>query len=96
MLSTYALAEGQLVNPSKCSIIFSSNCSKVVSSKVKNTLEITSEAFEPKYLGLPAPEGRMHKGKFETTQERLRKRLVDWSEQFMSVGNKEILIKVVA
>ena len=68
----------------------------MVSSKVKNTLEITSEAFEPKYLGLSVLEGRMQKGRFETTQERLRKRLVDWSEQFMSIGNKEILIKVVA
>ena len=64
--------------------------------EVKNTLEITLEAFDPKYLGLPVPEGRMHKGKFETLQERLRKALMDWSEQYMSSGNKEILIKSVA
>ena len=48
--------------------------------EVKRILKITSEAFEPKYLGLPVPEGRMHKGRFETTQERVKKRLVDWSE----------------
>lgn len=42
------------------------------------------------------PEGRLHKGQFETVQERLRKRLVDWSEQYVSSSNKEILIKVVA
>ena len=96
LLSTYAQATGQLINPSKCSIILSSNCTELVSGEVKSILEITSEAFEPKYLGLPVPEGRMHKGRFETTQERLRKRLVDWSEQFMSLGNKEILIKSVA
>ena len=35
----------------------------------------------------------MHKGKFETLQERLRKMLVDWSEQYVSTENKEILIK---
>ena len=63
---------------------------------MKKILDVTSEVFEPKYLGLPVPEGRMHKGRFETTQERIRKRLVDWSEQFMSIGNKEILIKAVA
>ena len=64
--------------------------------QVKQILDISSEVFEAKYLGLPVPEGIMHKGRFETTQERLKKRLVDWSEQFMSIGNKEILIKSVA
>ena len=54
------------------------------------------QVFEPKYLGLPVPEGRVHKGQFETLQDRLRKRLIDWSEQYVSVGNKEILIKAMA
>ena len=48
--------------------------------EVKHIMDITSEAFEPKYLGLLVPEGRMHMGRFETTQERVKKRLVDWSE----------------
>ena len=52
--------------------------------------------FEPKYLGLPVPEGRMHKGQFETLQASLSKRLIDWSEQYLSSGNKEILMKAVA
>ena len=91
LLSSYARATGQLINPSKCSILFSSTCSEVVSVHVKLILDISSKVFESKYLGLPVPEGRMHKGRFETTQERLKKRLVDWSEQFMSIGNKEIL-----
>ena len=64
--------------------------------EVKSILEITQEVFEPKYLGLPIPEGRMHKGNFETIQERLRKKLTDWSEQYTSSGNKVILIKSVA
>jgi hypothetical protein len=38
----------------------------------------------------------MYKGKFETIHERLRKRLVGCSEQYMSSGKKEILIKLVA
>ena len=54
------------------------------------------QVFEPKYLGLPVPEGRMHKGQFETLQASLSKRLIDWSEQYLSSGNKEILIKAVA
>ena len=33
---------------------------------------------------------------FETVQASLNRRLVDWSEQYVSVGNKETLIKAVA
>ena len=47
-------------------------------------------------MGLPVPEGRMHKGQFETLQARMRKKLVDWSERYLSSRNKEILIKSVA
>ena len=67
-----------------------------MADEVKSTLEVMQQVFEPKYLGLPVPEGRVHKGQFESLQERLRKRLIDWSEQFVSTGNKEILIKAVA
>lgn len=96
LLNTYATTTCQLINPSKCSILFSDHCLPTVAQEVKSVLGITQEVFEPKYLGLPVPEGRMHKGKFETTQECLRKRLIDWSEQYVSSGNKEILIKSVA
>ena len=62
LLNTYTAAMGQLINPGKCSILFSDNCPDAVVEEVKYTLEITQHVFEPKYLGLPVPEGRMHKG----------------------------------
>ena len=96
LLNTYTSATGQLINPEKCSILFSDNCSDAVADEVESILEVTQQVFEPKYLGLPVPEGRVHKGQFESLQERLRKRLIDWSEQFVSSGNNEILIKAVA
>ena len=63
---------------------------------MKSTLDVTDHVFQPKYLGLPVPERRMHKLQFETLQARLNKKLIDWSEQYLSSGNKEILIKTVA
>ena len=63
---------------------------------MKSILDVTDQVFEPKYLGLPVPGGRMHKLQFETLQARLNKRVVDWSEKYLSLGNKEILIKTVA
>ena len=52
---------GQLINPSKCSILFSGNCPSTISQEVMGILEITLEIFDPKYLGWAVPTGRMHK-----------------------------------
>ena len=38
----------------------------------------------------------MHNGRFETTEARISKKLLDWSEYFMYLGNKEILTKSFA
>jgi hypothetical protein len=46
-------------------------------------LEVSQEVFDPKYLALPVPKGRMHKGRFESLQASLWKRLIDWAEKYM-------------
>lgn len=96
LLNTYATSTGQLINPSKCSILFPEKCSAAIIDEVKTILQVSQEVFDPKYLGLPVPDGRMNKGRFESILERLSRILVDWSEQYMSSGSKEILIKSVA
>jgi hypothetical protein len=48
LLNTHASSTGQLINP----------------SKVKDILQVSQEVFDPKYLGLPVLDGRMHKGHF--------------------------------
>ena len=96
VLNTYAAATGELINPAKCSILFAENCYGTVSSEIKSILNVTQEVFEAKYLALPVPEGRMNKRKLQSLIEKLAKRLVDWSEKYMSMASKEILIKAVA
>lgn len=54
---------------------------------MKSTMEIIQHVFEPKYLELPVPDGRVKKGMFETLQASLRKRSIDWSEKYVSSGN---------
>lgn len=63
---------------------------------MKNVLEINREVFEAKYLGLPTPRGRIKGEHFQDLKERLGKRLMDYSERFMSAAAKEVLIKSVA
>lgn len=96
VLNTYAAATGELINPAKCSILFADNWYGTVSSEIKSILNVTQEVFEAKYLGLPVPEGRMNKRKLQSLIEKLAKRLVDWSDKYMSMASKEILIKAVA
>jgi hypothetical protein len=96
ILDTYASSTGQLINPGKCSIMFGESCSPASRLEVKNALQVTQETFETKYLGLPTPEGRMSKGKFQSLQAKLAKCLVEWDDNHKSQAAKEVLIKSIA
>jgi hypothetical protein len=87
---------GQLISPSKCSILFSLACSVANQNEIKSTLAVTQCSFEEKYLGLPTPEGRMKAQRFQPIKDRFRKRLNVWDKKYMSMGAKEELIKSVA
>jgi hypothetical protein len=63
---TYATSMGQLINPSKCSIMFGNSCPVETRAEVRTVLGVRQETFEAKYLGLPTPEGRMSNGKFQS------------------------------
>ena len=54
------------------------------------------DQFEEKYLGLPTPEGRMRKGKFQNLQVKLMKRICIWGDGYMAQAGREVLIKAVA
>ena len=58
-------------------------------------LQITSEGFDGKYLGLPVPEGRMKAGTFQSTKDKVIKRGADCVEKYASSGVKEIQIKSI-
>ena len=62
---------------------------------VKDALQVLTVGFEEKYLGLPTPDGRMTKGKFQNLQVKLTKRLFSFDGHPTQAG-KEVLIKSVA
>lgn len=94
-LTNYAAATGQVINPSKCSIMFGDSSPTEVRDAISHTLQISSAGFEDRYLGFPTPDGRMHKGKFQSLQSKMWKRVILWGENFLFSGGKEILIKSV-
>ena len=95
VLSTYARATGQLINPAKCSIMFSPKCSQAKKQEVMHNLDVVNMSFEEKYLGFPTPSGRFSKGKLHNLQQHLTKRIIQWGE-LMSQAGREVLIKAVA
>lgn len=95
ILATYAAGTGQLINPAKCSIMFGEASPSSVRDEIKNALHVEKDDFEERYLGFPAPEGRMKKGKFQSLQEKIWKRVIQWGENFLSSGGKEVMIKAV-
>lgn len=95
-LNLYERSTGQLINPTKCSLLFSAFCQDARQEEIRRALQIVQTTFEEKYLGLPTPEGRMKSEKFQSMKERLAKRMTDWSEKHMSAAAKEVLVKSVA
>lgn len=96
LINKYANGTGQLINLDKGSIMFGQSCSQVVKDEVKAALQVTQSSFEAKYLGLPTLEGRMNRGKFQSLQEKLAKRLMQRPDNHPSQGGKEVQIKAVA
>jgi hypothetical protein len=94
--ATFEKGSGQLLSVNKSSILFSDSCSTTNQNLVRQILAISKQDFEDKYLGFTTPEGRMKKGKFQPSKDRLSKKLNNWIDQLMSMGAKDELIKSVA
>jgi hypothetical protein len=77
VLCNYELATGQLLSPEKCSILLGNKCSDIMGQQVMTILNVQTESFEEKYLGLPVPEGRMKGGRFQPVKEKYKKKMSD-------------------
>jgi hypothetical protein len=75
--------------------MFGDACPEERRTEVKDILQLEQETFEAKYLGLPTPDGRMGKDKFESLQAKLAKCLVEWDDNHKSQAAKEVLIKAI-
>jgi hypothetical protein len=95
VIRVFEKSTGQLVNPLKCSIIFSNDCPLENQERVRSILNIVQQDFEPKYLGLPTPDGRMHKGRFQNLQSKLSKYLIEWGDGLLAQSSREVLIKAI-
>ena len=96
ILRTYEDASGQKINTEKSSIFFSPNTSQELKDEIINILGPMTDSRHTKYLGLPSIIGRSKKLIFAEIKEKVCKKLAGWKGKLLSLGGKEILIKVVA
>jgi hypothetical protein len=96
LINEFETGTGQLLNPSKCSILFSPACSQDDQVDVRTILNVEQQFFDAKYLGLPTPDGRMDRGKFANLQSSLSKLIIEWGDGLLAQSAREVLIKAIA
>ena len=95
ILNLYELASGKKINTDKSSITFSHNTAFEVRQEVFNILRPMQDSRQGKYLGLSGVIGKLKDQVFVEIKERVERKLSGWKEKMLSIGGKEILIKVV-
>jgi hypothetical protein len=96
ILDLYERCSGQMINKAKSVVLFSKNTKAIQRKEVCDTLQVTRETMNERYLGLPVYMGRSKGGTFAYLKDRIWKRIQGWKEKFLSWAGKEVLIKVVA
>jgi hypothetical protein len=61
LILAFEKGTGQL-SPAKCSLLVRQGAYDVMVNQVRQILGVERSEFDAKYLGLPMPEGRMHRG----------------------------------
>jgi hypothetical protein len=95
VLEIYENSTSQLVNPSKCSMLFGKNCLDIMQERVLQILQVPNTAVGEQYLGLPMLDGRMNDEKLKSTKKKMVNRCSNWAERNMSMAAREVLIKLV-
>ncbi|KAK9987792.1 hypothetical protein SO802_028031 [Lithocarpus litseifolius] len=95
ILQKYEEATGQRINTEKSSIFFSQNTDEETKKEVREILGAMQDTQSKKYLSLPSLIGRSKKRVVTEIKERVGKKLSSWKEKLLSIGGREILIKVV-
>jgi exonuclease III len=96
ILRLYEGASGQMINKEKSAVMFSKGTSNAAKRRFLSVLEISAEAYNERYLGLPIYLGRSKSKAFGFLLEKVWKKIQGWKERFLSKAGKEILVKAVA
>jgi hypothetical protein len=95
VLHLYEKASRQQLNIAKTSIFFIKNTRAGFREFIRSSAGVSITSGFDRYLGLPALVGRSKSKTFAGICGRVKKKLDEWKEKFLSQVGKEILIKVI-
>lgn len=76
--------------------MFSKNTKERDKAAIMVTLDIKTEAWNEKYLGLPVYMGQSKAQTFSYLKDKVWKRVQGWKEKLLSRAGKDVLIKAIA
>ena len=88
MTQRFELGTGQLLSPTKCSLLVRENLAQEAKEGICRVLGMEKAKFEVKYLGLPTPDGRLNKDRFQPLKGKYAKRMALWLEKSLSSAGK--------
>ncbi|XP_031121072.1 uncharacterized protein LOC116024317 [Ipomoea triloba] len=95
ILREYGSASGQKVNLDKTSIVFGRNVHQEDKEAICETLGVREQQGGANYLGLPGYVGRRKREILGFIRDRVRARIVNWGNRFLSRAGREVLLKTV-
>jgi hypothetical protein len=95
ILDEYEKASGQRLNKDKTLVFFSRNTSVGCRSELINLIGIPASTRYDQYLGLPTLVGKSRVREFQNIVDRVKQRVYDWKNNFLSQAGKEVLLKAV-
>jgi hypothetical protein len=84
-----------MINKAKSVVLFSKNTKATQRNEVRDTLQVTKETMNERYLGVPVHVGHSKGGTFPYLKD-VWKHIQELKEKFLSWAGKEVLIKAVA
>jgi hypothetical protein len=88
VLQLYEACSGQMINKEKSSILFSKNTRPQDRTQFMEILDLSQEAMNARYLGLPVYLGNSKTKLFGYLKERVWKRIQGWKEKLLSNGRE--------
>ncbi|XP_042969143.1 uncharacterized protein LOC122301839 [Carya illinoinensis] len=95
ILNLYEEASGQKLNKSKTSIYFSPNTRPATREYILSLAQTRASFCYERYLGLPNLIGRSKYAAFKGILDRVRGKVSNWKNKFLSQAGKDILLKAV-